>query len=124
MQALSMERNICEGEREVKELFDFVSGNAEKRMAYQLEQDIFERVMKIGLAAMKGYFAAKGTGDVGETLVLKDGNEVVRGNDLSLTVDSEWRRICSNLHGRIELIKIGNPGSLPNAIWNWLIRRH
>ena len=29
MKALSIERSICEGERDVKELFEFVSGHAE-----------------------------------------------------------------------------------------------
>ena len=60
MKALSIERSICEGEREVKELFEFVQKNAEAFTAYQIEQDIFDRVMRLGLAAMKGYFAARG----------------------------------------------------------------
>jgi hypothetical protein len=73
MKALSLERSILEGEREVKELFEFVTNSAEDLTAYQMEQHIFARVMQLGLAAMKGYFAAKGTGDVGEALPLHDG---------------------------------------------------
>jgi hypothetical protein len=70
MKALSLERSICEGNHEVKELFEFVAKNAGDLNAYQMEQAMFARVMQIGLAAMKCYFAAKGTGDVGETLPL------------------------------------------------------
>ena len=73
MKALSVERSICEGEQEVKKLFEFVTGQADVMTAYQMEHDIFAKMMQIGLAAMKCYFAAKGTGDVGETLQLKDG---------------------------------------------------
>jgi hypothetical protein len=82
MKALSIERSMCEGEREVKELFEFVTGKAEAMTAYQMEQDIFARVMQIGLAAMKCYFAAKGTGDVGECLQLKDGTVASKADAL------------------------------------------
>ena len=73
MKALSIERSICEGNHDVKELFEFVTRHAGEMTAYQMEQDIFAKVMQIGLAAMKCYFAAKGTGDVGATLSLDDG---------------------------------------------------
>jgi hypothetical protein len=82
MKALSIERSICEGEREVKELFEFVTKQAGDLTAYQMEQHIFTKVMHIGLAAMKGYFAAKGTGDVGETLPLPDGRRARRADAL------------------------------------------
>ena len=72
MKALSVERSILEGEKEVKELFEFVNMNAEHFTAYKMEQGIFSRVMHIGLAAMKCYFAAQGTGDVGDALVVED----------------------------------------------------
>ena len=36
--------------------------------AYEIEKEIFKRVMKIGLTAMKGYFAVQGTGDIGGKL--------------------------------------------------------
>ena len=42
--------------------------------------------MQVGLAAMKSYFATKGTGDVGKDLVLPDGTvatkaDALRGRD-------------------------------------------
>jgi hypothetical protein len=37
MKALSIERSICEGERDVKELFEFVNTNAEVFTAYHME---------------------------------------------------------------------------------------
>ena len=53
--------------------FEFVKNNAEKMNSYSMEEAIFQRVMSIGRTAMKSYFAVKGTGDVGDILVLEDG---------------------------------------------------
>jgi len=65
MQAYSIEQSIMEGKIEVNNLFEFVKMNAETFDAYNIERVIFEKVLKIGNTAMKCYFAAKGTGDVG-----------------------------------------------------------
>ncbi|MFH1941339.1 MAG: hypothetical protein ABIL68_04485, partial [bacterium] len=46
--------------------------NAADLEAYRMEQTIFFKVMQIGLAGMKCYFAEKGTGDVGKELTLED----------------------------------------------------
>ncbi len=68
MKALSKEQSILEGEFEVKELFKFVTENTEEFKAYDMEKSIFSRLMLIGQAALKCYFAQKGTGDVGPSL--------------------------------------------------------
>jgi len=65
MQAYSIEQSIMEGEIEVNNLFEFVRKNAETFDAYDIEGAIFEKVLRLGNTAMKCYFAAKGTGDVG-----------------------------------------------------------
>lgn len=82
MKALSVERSICEGNNEVKELFEFVTKNAGEMTAYQIEQAIFAKVMQIGLTAMKCYFAEKGTGDVGDELVFDDGTVATKSKGL------------------------------------------
>ena len=82
MKALSVEQSIFEGKEEVKKLFQFVSDHAVESMAYEMEQAIFAGVMRIGLAAMKCYFAQTGPGDVGETMSLPDGVILERANEL------------------------------------------
>ena len=72
MSAYSIEEMLLEGQMEVKELFEFVMNNAEAMDAYSMEQVIFSRILGIGVSAMKGYFAEKGTGDVGDVLELED----------------------------------------------------
>ena len=83
MPAHSMEEMLLEGQREVKELFEFVMDNADEMDAYSAEKGIFSRIMGIGLAAMKGYFAQKGTGDIGDVLQLEDGVSLKKEKRLS-----------------------------------------
>lgn len=82
MKALSVEQSMFEGHQEVKELFQFVSEHAAESTAYEMEQAIFAGVMRIGLSAMKCYFAQTGTGDVGETILRPDGVVLQRANEL------------------------------------------
>jgi len=73
MKALSVEQSVLEGEKEIKDLFQYVKTDAERIKAYDVEKEIFSRIMLIGLAAMKCYFAEKGTGDIGAELPLDNG---------------------------------------------------
>lgn len=82
MQPYSIEQSIIEGDIEVKELFQYVQKNAKNFDAYQMERDIFEKVLRIGRSAMKCYFAEKGTGDVGDIVELDDGTKMRKQNEL------------------------------------------
>ena len=64
MKALSVEQSLLEGEFEVQKLFKFVTDHAVELKAYDMEKAIFSRLMQVGQAALKSYFALKGTGDV------------------------------------------------------------
>ncbi len=52
MQPYSTEQSILAGHIEVKELFQYVQKNAKSFDAYEMERDIFAKVMKIGFSAM------------------------------------------------------------------------
>jgi hypothetical protein len=56
----SMEGSLLEGHAEVKQLFEFIEDSAASMDAYTMEQNIFFKILAIGLLAMKGYFAEKG----------------------------------------------------------------
>ena len=86
MSPYSIEQLTLEGQVEVNQLFEFVKDNSEQMDAYSIEQAIFDRIMGIGLMAMKGYFAEKGTGDIGDVLELEDGT----------TLRKEKRLLCRN----------------------------
>ena len=66
-------QSILDGNLEVKKLLEFVRNNAEELNAYDMENEIFSRVMQVGFCAMKLYFAQRGTGDIGNTLDLGEG---------------------------------------------------
>ncbi len=73
MKALSVEQSILDGEKEIKDLFKYVKTDAVEIQAYDMEKVIFSRIMLIGLAVMKCYFAEKGTGDIGAESPLDNG---------------------------------------------------
>ena len=72
MEALEFESSIAEGEQALQALITFVRERAGKLEAHEAEKGIFKRLLPIGLAAMKLYFAQRGTGDVGPAITRAD----------------------------------------------------
>ena len=66
------EKSIAEGQSLFESLLQFVKDNAKDLEAHEIEKGIFERVLSIGLAALKLYFAEKGSGDHGDNLIHDD----------------------------------------------------
>ena len=66
------EKSIAEGQAQYESLLQFVKENATHLEAHEAEKEVFNRVLAIGLAAMKLYFAEKGSGDHGEQLIKND----------------------------------------------------
>jgi hypothetical protein len=128
MKALSMERSIQDGELEVKELFRYVNEHAETCTAYQVEQEIFARLMQGGLAAMKSYFAVKGTGDVGETLTLPDGTTATKAADLRgrdyFSVFGKFKipRTTYQRRGRVSVMPLDAHADLPERCYSSLLQ--
>ena len=128
MKALSLERSIQDGEHDVKKLFDFVSQLVNAFTAYQMEQEIFDRVMRVGLAAMKGYFAAKGTGDLGKEFVLPDDTvatkaEGLRGRDyFSVFGKFKVPRTAYQRRGRVSIMPLDAQADLPERCYSYLLQ--
>ena len=64
MDALDVETNIAEGEQRSRPAA-VCQGICREPRAHEAEKGIFKRLLPIGLAAMKLYFAQRGTGDDG-----------------------------------------------------------
>ncbi len=128
MKALSVERSICEGELEVKELFEFVTTHAEDMTAYQMEHDIFARLMQRGFAAMKGYFAAKGTGDVGEQLTFPNGTVATKSEVLCgrayFSVFGKFTvpRTAYQRYGRASVMPLDAQADLPERCYSYVLQ--
>ena len=127
MSAYSIEEMILEGQMEVKELFEFVTNNAEAMDAYSMEQGIFSRIMGIGLSAMKGYFAEKGTGDVGDVLELEDGTTLKKEkrllwkNYFSVFGKFGVPRTCYRANGVEGVMPLDAQANLPERSYSYLI---
>ncbi len=111
MKALSVEQSIMDGEKELKELYKYVETNALEFKAYDMEIEVFSRIMQIGFAAMKCYFAEKGTGDVGMELTLEDGTALKKESTLR-------GRNYFSVFGKIKVPRAyyhcgGQPGVMP-----------
>src|SRR5512132_1656786 len=73
MDALDVETSIAEAEQALQALLQFAREDAGTLEAHEAEKGIFKRLLPIGLAAMKLYFAQRGTGDVGPAIMRADG---------------------------------------------------
>src|SRR6266487_3499707 len=82
MEALDVETSIAEGEQALQALIKFAREQAGKLEAHEAEKGIFKRLLPIGLAAMKLYFAEHGTGDVGPAITRADGVDLPRETQL------------------------------------------
>ena len=128
MKALSVEQSIFEGKQEVKKLFQFVTEHATESRAYEMEQAIFVRVMQIGLTAMQCYFAQRGSGEVGETIVLPGGEELQRANDLRgrnyFSVFGKFKVPRSYYHceGESGVFPLDAQADLPERCYSYLLQ--
>ena len=128
MSAYSIEEMVLEGQMEVKELFEFVIDNAEAMDAYSIEQSIFSRIMAIGLSAMKGYFAEKGTGDVGNVLELEDGTTLKKEkrllwkNYFSVFGKFGVPRTCYRTNGLEGLMPLDAQANIPERSYSYLLQ--
>ena len=124
----SIEQRVLEGQLEVNQLFEFVMNNAEAMDAYSMEQAIFSRVMGIGLTVMTGYFAQKGTGDVGDVLKLEDGTtlniekRLLWKNYFSVFGKFGVPRTCYRTNGLDGVMPLDAQANLPERSYSYLLQ--
>jgi len=124
----SIEQRVLDGQLEVSQLFEFVMNNAEAMDAYSMEQAIFSRVMGIGLTVMKGYFAQKGTGDVGDVLKLEDGTTLNKEkrllwkNYFSVFGKFGVPRNCYRTNGLDGVMPLDAQANLPDRSYSYLLQ--
>ncbi len=128
MSAYSIEEMLLKGQMEVNQLFEFVENNSEAMDAYTMEEAIFERVMGIGLTAMKGYFAVKGTGDIGDVLELDDGmtlkkeKRLLPRNYFSIFGKFGVPRTCYRSNGLEGVMPLDAQANLPERSYSYLLQ--
>jgi hypothetical protein len=128
MDALEVEMSIAEGEQALQALLKFVNESAHKREAHEAEKGIFKRLLPIGLAAMKLYFAERGTGDVGPAVTRADGEilpreKLLRGRDyFSLFGKFKVARTCYRTPGEPGIFPLDAQVNLPERCYSYFLQ--
>lgn len=128
MQALSAEQSILDGNAEVKKLLKFVRNNAEDFNAYDMEKEIFSRLMQVGLHAMQLYFGERGTGDIGSRLELEEGVVLKKENRLrkrdyfSVFGKIEVPRTCYRQAGMSGVMPLDGMVNFPERCYSYLLQ--
>jgi len=128
MEALEVERSIAEGEQALQALITFAREHAGKLEAHEAEKGIFKRLLPIGLAAMKLYFAQRGTGDVGPAITRADGvlltrEKPLRGRDyFSLFGKFAVARTCYRTAGEPGIFPLDVQVNLPERCYSYFLQ--
>ncbi len=128
MEALDVEMSIAEGEQALQALLKFVHESADKLEAHDAEKGIFKRLLPIGLAAMKRYFAQRGTGDVGPAITRADGEMLpretpLRGRDsCSLFGTFQVARTCDRTPGEPGIFPLDAQVNLPERCSSYVLQ--
>ena len=128
MDALDVETSIAEGEQALKALLMFARETAGTLEAHEAEKGIFKRLLPIGLAAMKLYFAQRGTGDVGPAVTQADGvflprEQKLRGRDyFSLFGKFAVPRTCYRTPGEPGLFPLDAQVNLPERCYSYFLQ--
>jgi hypothetical protein len=128
MEALEVEMSIAEGERALQTLLQFARESADKLEAHEAEKGIFKRLLPIGLAAMKLYFAQRGTGDVGPAITRADGvlltrEKQLRGRDyFSLFGKFAVARTCYRTRGEPGIFPLDAQVNLPERCYSYFLQ--
>ena len=128
MDALDAETSIAEGELALQALMTFARTNAGKLEAHEAEKGIFKRLLPIGLAAMKLYFAQRGTGDVGPAVTRADGMRLPREQQLrerdyfSLFGKFAVPRTCYRTPGEAGIFPLDAQVNLPERCYSYFLQ--
>ena len=127
MDALDVEISIAEGEQALQALLQFARESAETLEAHEAEKGIFKRLLPIGLAAMKLYFAQQGTGDVGPAVTRADNVRLpretqLRGrDDFSLFGKFAVARTCYRTSGEPGIFPLDAQVNLPARCYSYFL---
>jgi hypothetical protein len=128
MDALEVEMSIAEGEQALQALLKFVNERADTLEAHEAEKGIFKRLLPIGLAAMKLYFAQRGTGDVGPAITRADGEMLpreqrLRGRDyFSIFGKFKVARTCYRTPGEPGIFPLDAQVNLPERCYSYFLQ--
>jgi hypothetical protein len=128
MEAFDVEASIAEGEEALQALLSFVRETAGQLEAQEAEKGIFKRLMPLGLAAIRLYFAERGTGEVGPVVEREDGVVLLREGQLrardyfSIFGKLEVPRTCYRTAGEPGIFPLDEQANLPARCYSYFLQ--
>jgi hypothetical protein len=128
MEAYEVEASIAEGEQALQALLSFVQEKAGELEAHEAEKGILKRLMPVGLAALRVYFAERGTGEVGPAVEREDGVVLVREGQLrerayfSLFGKLAVPRTCYRAPGEAGIFPLDEQANLPERCYSYFVQ--
>ena len=128
MEALDVEVSIAVGEQALQALLQCAREHAGTLEAHEAEQGIFKRLLPIGLAAMKRYFAQRGRSDMGPAVTRADGvllrrENKLRGRDYcSLFGTFAVARTCDRTPGKPGICPLDEQVNLPERCYSYFLQ--
>jgi hypothetical protein len=120
--------SMAEGEQALQVLMQFARESAGKLEAHAAEKGIFKRLLPIGLAAMKLYFAQRGTGDMGPAVTRADGvllprEQKLRGRGyFSIFGKLKVARTCYRVPGEPGIFPLDAQVNLPKRCYSYFLQ--
>ena len=128
MDALDVELSIAQGEQALEALITFARESAGTLEAHEAEKGLFKRLLPVGLAAMKLYFAQRGTGDVGPAITRADGEILprqtqLRGRDyFAIFGQFKVPRTCYRTPGEPGIFPLDAQVNLPGRCYSYFLQ--
>ena len=127
MDSYSTEKGLEESKQAFDELLAFVQENSDEMEAYDMEKGIFQRVLRIGLAAMKTYFAAKGSGEKGKSIENSDGKQLKKERLREVAYFSIFgkfkvSRLCYRKQGSPGICPLDSEANLPQRSYSYFLQ--
>lgn len=128
MEAFDVEASIAEGEDALQALLRFVQEQAGQLEAHEVEKGIFKRLLPLGLAAVRLYFAERGTGEVGPAVAREDGVVLEREGQLrertyfSLFGKLAVPRTCYRAAGEPGIFPLDEQANLPARCYSYFLQ--
>jgi len=128
MEAFDVEASIAEGEAALQALLSFVQEKAGQLEAHEAEKGIFKRLLPLGLAALRLYFAERGTGNVGPAVEREDGEVLLREGRLrdrdyfSIFGKLAVPRTCYRIPGEPGLFPLDEQTNLPERCYSYFLQ--
>jgi hypothetical protein len=128
MEAFEVEASIAEGEEALQALLSFVREKAGQLEAQEAEKGICKRLRPLGLAALRLYFAERGTGDVGPAVERADGEVLLREGKLrardyfSIFGKLAVPRSCYRTAGEPGIFPLDEQANLPERCYSYFLQ--